>query len=173
MVDGKISQGNSTTSKPVWDGNKPVDVVFEIRRSGITTKAGDQVVLAWTGDSQQLSLYPTWKVPNPASVFIGTGNNHGTMEISRIELGPIDAPAKSVAKAGPRTPAAVPKPAAGRAGTVGRSSVHVRRGQAISGALGCGHWHAGDGNQFDRHEARAHPRWRIHDGLTSRPKSTP
>ena len=102
MLDGLHPQKNSTTSKSVWDGNKPVDLVFEVRHSGITTKAGDQVIFAWTGEPQQLALFPAWKVPNPGSVFIGTGNNNGTMEISRIEIAPVDAPPKPGVKAEPR-----------------------------------------------------------------------
>ena len=111
MIDGVHPFKNSTASRSVWEGNKPIDLIFEVRHSGITTKANGQVVFAWTGDPQQLSLYGTWKVPNPASVFIGTGSNTGTMEVSRIELGPVDAPAKPIAKAEPRTSATAAKPA--------------------------------------------------------------
>jgi formylglycine-generating enzyme required for sulfatase activity/serine/threonine protein kinase len=92
MLDGALPQNNPTTTKePIWDGQKPVDITCEVRRNGITVKSGEKAVIDWQGEPSQVSIYPTWRIPNPMSLFIGVGNKAGTLEVSRLEIGPASA----------------------------------------------------------------------------------
>ncbi|HEX3655675.1 MAG TPA: SUMF1/EgtB/PvdO family nonheme iron enzyme, partial [Pirellulales bacterium] len=89
MVDGVHPNSSPTKSKAIWDGEKPVDLVCDVRAGGVTVRAIGQPILTWAGDPQRLSMHGAWTVPNPRALIIGPRG--AACEITRLELTTIGA----------------------------------------------------------------------------------
>jgi predicted Zn finger-like uncharacterized protein len=87
-IDGRNADLNETTYKgPVFTNGKPSEIVYSIRKTGITVTVDGKAIISYKGDFGRLSMRPDWAVPNTRVLFVGTFKS--IYHVSKMELTPV------------------------------------------------------------------------------------
>lgn len=89
LLDGKSAKSNPLTVHDFrLDANRPTTLRMIIRKSGVTTSAGNRTIVDWRGDLTHLKLPPGWTGPVAAVDKLYLKANAG-FAMSGVRLTPI------------------------------------------------------------------------------------
>jgi hypothetical protein len=85
LVDGKKVKSNSTTYKgALLPENHPVSIRIRVEPNAVTAEADGRQFVSWKGDPSQLSVDPTYAVPQTNRLFLASWNTQ--FAISQLML---------------------------------------------------------------------------------------
>lgn len=87
-----IAKGGEETRPPglVLKSDTTTTVTLSVRKDGIAASADGKPIIDWHGDVPRFSLKGAWVVPNPKTLFVGSGSD---VRFEQITLIPLNAPA--------------------------------------------------------------------------------
>jgi|GEM_PF-1695552 len=99
-IDGKIANENTTTvQRTIFRPGRACEIECQVRGPQVTVMCDGRELIAWRGDTQQLSLPDHWRTPREDALFVAAFQS--SFNITRFEVIPTGREAGTILRSDP------------------------------------------------------------------------